>query len=96
MSFILKKIRYYRWEERFGDIVLEGKKQDGFDGIHEIKIHKDYWCPVEADLDTLEELQLKDKFYPNNLKLLIEGYQYGDNYSEAIVYYELIYFLNEG
>ena len=50
-------------------------------GIHKIKVHQDYWNHVEPGLNSLTSLKEKDKLYPFNQKLLIEGYSYGATYS---------------
>jgi len=51
-------------------------------GVHKVKIHKDNWFPVEPQLSSLDELKKADSKYPFNHKLLIEGYDYGDAYSD--------------
>jgi len=52
-------------------------------GIHKVKIHKDYWNSITPNLDTLAELKSSDILYPYNQKLLIEGYEYGSLYPDS-------------
>lgn len=55
-------------------------------GIHSIRIHKDYWREVPPGLNTLAQLTVADPLYPYNQKLLIEGYFYGANWEDEKVY----------
>jgi len=62
--------------------VLKGKTSS-FNGLHEIKVHKKNWKHVTPELNTLtgtSGLVIADPLYPYNHKLLIEGYDYGENY----------------
>lgn len=52
-------------------------------GIHKVKVHQDFWNPVEAELATLQELKAADILYPFNQKLIIEGYKYPDTWSAS-------------
>lgn len=76
----------------FGDeeIIVDNKRWTGpqillgktttFDGIHEIRVHKNNWKHVTPELNTLTELIAADPLYPYNHKLLIEGYNYGSSW----------------
>jgi hypothetical protein len=74
-------------------IVIDNKKQTGvvtlsgktssFDGIHEVRVHKDNWKSVTPGLNSLTDtngLIAVDSLYPYNHRLLIEGYDYGDGW----------------
>ncbi len=59
--------------------VLSGKTETT-DGIHTIKVHKNNWGHVTPGLESLSALKEADILYPFNHKLLIEGYDYGEDY----------------
>ena len=52
-------------------------------GTHQVRVHQDYWNPVEPGLETLAELKLADLLYPFNQKLLIEGYLYATTWATS-------------
>jgi len=51
-------------------------------GVHTVRVHKDYWRALPPGLNTLQELKSVDILYPYNQKMLIEGYQYGSLYPD--------------
>jgi len=57
-------------------------------GTHRIKVYKDYWYDVTPELTTLSALIAADPLYPHNLKLLIEGYDYGAGFNESEKIYQ--------
>jgi hypothetical protein len=73
-----------------GSVIIDGKVKSGsqkiigksptFDGVHEIRVHKDNWIQITSELNTLSELVAADPLYPYNHKLLIEGYKYGNSW----------------
>jgi hypothetical protein len=76
----------------FGDkeIIIDNQRETGvtkvlgktntFDGIHEVKVHKNNWKHVVPEFNSLSELIAADSLYPYNHKLLIEGYDYGSDW----------------
>jgi hypothetical protein len=51
-------------------------------GIHSIKIHKDFWRAIPPGLNSEQAIRQVDILYPYNQKLLIEGYGYGASFPE--------------
>jgi hypothetical protein len=65
--------------------VLSGKT-DTNTGLHRIAVHKDNWAEVTPGANSIAELKLLDPLYPCNHKLLIEGYSYGNSFTENEIY----------
>ncbi len=55
-------------------------------GIHEVKVHQNYWNEVDPGAETISELKSIDILYPYNQKLLIEGYLYSTDFTEEKIY----------
>jgi hypothetical protein len=68
-----------RYTGKVDSSILYGKTEST-DGIHEVKIYRDYWKIITPGVNTLTELKNLDSLYPYNQKLLIEGYSYGSDY----------------
>lgn len=51
-------------------------------GTHRIQVHKDYWRQIDNTPTTLAELKALDVLYPFNQKLLIEGFDYPEEWTD--------------
>jgi hypothetical protein len=70
--------------KRGNSVIISGKNDEtGATGEHLIKIHKDNWLEVSANIETLQELITADTLYPFNHKLLIEGYSYPEGFDST-------------
>ena len=71
-------------------VIIDGTSYTGTQNIsqgsHTIVVSSDNWLEVDTEFDTLDELKAADTLYPYNHKLLVEGYQYGSNYTEERLY----------
>lgn len=77
-----------KYSNQIGPEILTGKSGTNT-GLHEVKVHKDNWKHVTPDLDSIDDLKSADILYPYNHKLIIEGYDYNDDYpsSDEMVYF---------
>jgi hypothetical protein len=71
-------------------ITIDGSERTGVynlsQGTHEVTTSADSWLDVAAGQTSLDGLKTLDTLYPYNHKLLIEGYEYGTDYSDEQVY----------
>ena len=55
-------------------------------GVHLFKTLSNNWAEVTSSLTSITDLKAADSLYPNNHKLLIEGYNYGTGYADEEIY----------
>lgn len=70
--------------------VIDGTTKTGSvfipSGAHTLSTSSANWRVATAGANTLSELKQYDMLYPQNHKLLIEGYSYGSSYADERVY----------